>query len=143
MATSLAGKDVNFYVNAGSYTNNEYWVAVCAIQSTSNESKAESTVITKCGSVTAPGSDDNSVSLDLTFLTSTPGPKELNARVLKEIYRDNVVFDFILSDAQPSASYLDDRGEGVGTSCVSSYPAEGLVNVAFEFKVNGSITSNL
>jgi len=143
MATYLAGTDVAFYVKEPTFTNNQWWVAVCAIQHTLTENKTESTVITKCGSVTSPGTNDDSISLDLTFLTSTPAAMELSARVLQDMYRAGVTFEWKIADATPSALYIDLTGSGVGVSCVSSFPAEGLVNVAFEFKVNGSITNNL
>lgn len=143
MPTSLAGKDVNFYVRHATYTNNEWWVAVCAIQTTLSEAKAESTVVTKCGSITTPGSNDDSISLDITYLTSEPAATEITAELLKELYRSGDVFDWRMSDANVSGQYVDDYGQGVGTSCTSTYPAEGFVNVAFEFKVNGDITSLL
>ncbi len=143
MSTSLAGKDVNFYLKHATYTNNQFWVAVCAIQTTLTENKAESTIITKCGAQTTPGSNDDSISLDMTFLTSAPASGELSASVLKEVYRSGDAFTWRISDANVSGQYIDDQGQGVGVSCVETFPAEGFVNVAFEFKVNGNITSLL
>lgn len=143
MPTSLAGKDVNFYVKHSTFTNGQWWVAVCAIDTTLNEQKAESTVVTKCGSITTPGSNDDSVSLNLTLLTSAPAADEITATVLKEMYRAGVEFDWRVSDANVSGQYIDDQGQGVGISCNETFPAEGFVNVAFEFKVNGNIISNL
>ncbi len=141
MPISLAGKDVQLYINAGSFTDNEYKVAVCAIQHTLNESKAESTVITKCGSQTMPGTDDNNISLDLTFVIDAPGPTELTAETLIDIYRAGATFDWIIADAYPSAQYISNKGSGVAISCTQSFPAEGMVNIAFEIKVNGTITT--
>lgn len=139
-ATSLSGTDVQLYINAGEYTDNIWKVAVCAIQHTLSEAKTESTIITKCGSQTTPGTDDNSISLDLTFLSSVPASTELDAETLIEIYRAGVTFDWIIADVYPDAVHICDLGAGVATSCTSSYPAEGMVNVAFEIKCNGSIT---
>jgi len=143
MATYLAGTDVAFYVKETTYTAGIWKETVCAVQHTLTENKTESTVITKCGSVTTPGTNDDSISLDLTFLTSAPASTELSAAVLQDMYRAGVTFEWKIADANPSAQYIDLTGFGVGTSCTSTFPAEGLVNVAFEFKVNGSITDNL
>lgn len=140
MATSLNGADVLLYIKHATYTEDEWKVAVCSIQHTLSETKAESTVITKCGAMTAAGTDDNSISLDLTFLTSAPLTGEVTAETLIEMYRAGATFEWLIADTFPSPQYVSDYGNGVMTSCTSSYPAEGMVNVALEIKCNGVIT---
>ena len=140
---SLAGKDVLLYFKHETYTNDEWLVAVCAIQHTLSEQKAESTTITKCGSETVAGTDDNSISFDLTFLKGQPAAGEVSAKILRTMYRAGVEFEWRSADAYPSAQDIDEQGLAVMTACETSFPAEGLVNVSLTLKVNGTITSNI
>lgn len=141
--SSLAGKDINFWVKHTTYTSGLWKMAVCATDNTLSLQKTESTVITKCGSETIAGTDDDSISLTLTFLTDTPEANELTADTLETIYLAGAEFEWRITDAYPSPSYMDKQGEAVGTALEESFPAEGMTQYAFTFKVNGAITKNL
>ena len=141
---SLAGKDVLLWIRSVAFTDDKWKVVVCAIQHTLSRQKSESTTVSKCGSETTPGTDDDSVSLDLTFVISGyVDASELTAATLEAMYTAGDSFTFKIADAYPSALYIDKDGAGVMTALEESYPAEGLVNYAVTIKVNGPITNNL
>ena len=139
----LAGKDVGFYAKHTTITENVFKLAVCATDTTLNRAKTETTVITKCGSVTTPGTDDDSIDLSVAFITDEPLSGELGASELEDIYASGDQFEWILADTYPSSAILNKSGFGVITALSEPYPAEGLVIYQFTIKVNGTITKNL
>ena len=139
----LAGKDVQLWIRDTVVTSGIWKMAVCATEHTLSRQKAETTVITKCGSETTPGTDDDSISLTVAFLIGAAPTGQLNGDDLEDIYDNGTEFDWRITDAYPSAQYIDKQGAGVMTSMEQTYPAEGAVEYSFTLKVNGSITKNL
>lgn len=140
---SLAGKDVQLLIKDTTVTSGLWKIAVCAIEHTLSRAKTETTVITKCGSETTPGTDDDSIALTVTFLQGTPPTGQLGASQLEDIYDNGNEFDWRIADAYPSAVYIDKQGKGVMVGLEESYPAEGMVQYSFSIKVNGAITKNV
>jgi TP901-1 family phage major tail protein len=139
----LAGKDVQLWIKHSSVTSGTWKMAVCATEHSLSRKKTETTVITKCGSETTAGTDDDSISLTVAFLTGPAPAGQLNGDDLEDIYALGDEFEWKITDAYPSASYIDKQGFGVMTSLDETYPAEGAVQYAFNIKVNGEITKNV
>jgi TP901-1 family phage major tail protein len=139
----LAGKDVQIMIKHATVTSGTWKIAVCATEHSLSRKKTETTVITKCGSETTPGTDDDSISLTVAFIKGPAGAGELNGDDLEDVYIAEEEFEWRITDAYPSASYIDKQGFGVMTSLDETYPAEGVVQYAFNIKVNGEITKNV
>lgn len=139
----LAGKDVLLYVKDTTVTAGEWLMAVCATEHTLSRAKSETTVITKCGSETTAGTDDDSISMTLAFLIGAAPTGQINADMMEDIYDLGEEYEWRIADAYPSAQYIDKQGFAVMTSMEQTYPAEGVVEFSFTMKVNGTITKNL
>jgi len=139
----LAGKDVQLWIKDTTVTAGVWKMAVCATEHALSRKKTETTVITKCGSETTPGTDDDSISLTVAFVKGAASAGQLNGDDLEDIYANENEFSWRICDAYPSAQYIDKEGEGVMTSLDETYPAEGVVQYAFNIKVNGEITKHV
>lgn len=139
----LAGKDVQLFIKHATVTSGDWKMAVCATEHSLSRQKAETTVITKCGSETTPGTDDDSISLTVAFLIGPAPAGQINGDDLDDIYDQGDEFEWRIADAYPSAQYIDKQGFGVMTTTEQTFPAEGVVEYSFTIKVNGSITKNL
>ena len=140
MANKIAGKLINLYCRYYAITGGQYWPVVCVRNSGLTLQKTSIDATSNCGQDTVPGSDDDSMEIEVLYTAQPKDAGVLDANDMHTIYAAEAIAEFKYADDADTPVNFGFAFEGRVLSWAAAADATDLLTASMTIEPKGGIT---